>query len=75
MYMSMTASLHKLAAGSGYDSLTRQVAAQDSTEKGHASLVPYFSGKGEDVKHTSGQSENAFASMIMRVRKSSEPGV
>ncbi|RMB57856.1 MobF family relaxase [Tessaracoccus antarcticus] len=43
----MTASLHKLTAGSGYDYLTRQVAAQDSTEKGHASLASYYSEKGE----------------------------
>lgn len=43
----MTASLHKLTAGSGYDYLTRQVAVQDSTEKGHASLTSYYSEKGE----------------------------
>ena len=28
-------SIHKLTAGSGYDYLTRQVAALDATEKGH----------------------------------------
>ena len=28
-------SVHKLTAGSGYDYLTRQVAALDATEKGH----------------------------------------
>ncbi|GAB3811688.1 hypothetical protein GCM10028820_03340 [Tessaracoccus terricola] len=43
----MTASLHKLTAGSGYDYLTRQVAAQDTTEKGRASLASYYSEKGE----------------------------
>ena len=43
----MTASLHKLTAGSGYDYLTRQVAVQDSTEKGHASLTSYYTEKGE----------------------------
>ncbi|MBB1512757.1 relaxase domain-containing protein [Tessaracoccus sp. MC1627] len=43
----MTASLHKLTAGSGYDYLTRQVAAQDSTEKGHASLTSYYTERGE----------------------------
>ena len=43
----MTASLHKLTAGSGYDYLTRQVAAMDSTEKGHASLTSYYTEKGE----------------------------
>ncbi len=43
----MTASLHKLTAGSGYDYLTRQVAVQDTTEKGHVSLASYYSEKGE----------------------------
>ena len=47
LYLGMTASLHKLTAGSGYDYLTRQVAAQDTTEKGHASLASYYSEKGE----------------------------
>ena len=40
-------SLHKLTAGSGYDYLTRQVAAMDSTEKGHLTLASYYSEKGE----------------------------
>jgi len=40
-------SIHKLTAGSGYDYLTRQVAAQDATEKGHTSLASYYSAKGE----------------------------
>jgi hypothetical protein len=35
-------SLHKLTAGSGYDYLTRQVAALDATEKGHTSLAFYY---------------------------------
>ena len=39
--------MHKLTAGSGYDYLTRQVAAQDTTEKGHATLASYYSEKGE----------------------------
>lgn len=43
----MTASLHKLTAGSGYDYLTRQVAVQDTTEKGRVSLASYYSEKGE----------------------------
>ena len=43
----MTISLHKLTAGSGYDYLTRQVAVQDATEKGHASLASYYAEKGE----------------------------
>ncbi len=40
-------SLHNLTAGSGYDYLTRQVAAMDSTEKGHAGLASYYTEKGE----------------------------
>ena len=39
--------LHKLTAGDGYTYLTRQVAALDSTEKGHASLGDYYDQKGE----------------------------
>jgi hypothetical protein len=35
-------SLHKLTAGSGYDYLTRQVAALDATEKGHTVLASYY---------------------------------
>ena len=34
-YGVVTMSVHKLTAGSGYDYLTRQVAALDATEKGH----------------------------------------
>lgn len=45
--MAMAASLHKLTAGSGYDYLTRQVAAHDTTEKGHATLASYYSERGE----------------------------
>ena len=40
-------SMHKLTAGSGYDYLTRQVAAQDVTEKGHTGLASYYAEKGE----------------------------
>ncbi|MEA4945833.1 MULTISPECIES: MobF family relaxase [Propionibacteriales] len=43
----MTASLHKLSAGNGYDYLTRQVAAQDATERGYTGLASYYSEKGE----------------------------
>ncbi|MEO6790479.1 MAG: MobF family relaxase [Ornithinibacter sp.] len=39
--------LHKLSAGSGYEYLTRQVAAMDSTEKGGVALADYYSAKGE----------------------------
>src|SRR6478609_10501944 len=40
-------SLHKLTAGSGYDYLTRQVAALDATDKGHTGLATYYTEKGE----------------------------
>jgi len=40
-------SIHKLTAGSGYDYLTRQVAALDSTEKGHTGLSSYYTERGE----------------------------
>ncbi|WP_131104480.1 MobF family relaxase [Ornithinimicrobium sufpigmenti] len=43
----MTASIHKLTAGSGYDYLTRQVARQDATEVGHSGLAGYYAAKGE----------------------------
>jgi hypothetical protein len=35
-------SIHKLTAGSGYDYLTRQVAALDATEKGYVGLASYY---------------------------------
>jgi conjugative relaxase-like TrwC/TraI family protein len=40
-------SIHKLSAGSGYDYLTRQVAALDATEKGHVGLESYYTERGE----------------------------
>jgi hypothetical protein len=43
----VTMSIHKLTAGSGYDYLTRQVAALDTTEKAHGSLAFYYSQRGE----------------------------
>ena len=43
----VTMTLHKLSAGSGYEYLTRQVAALDSTEKGRTALIDYYSAKGE----------------------------
>ena len=39
--------LHKLAAGSGYTYLTRQVAAHDATEIRQAGLANYYEEKGE----------------------------
>jgi hypothetical protein len=43
----VTMSIHKLTAGSGYDYLTRQVAALDATEKGHLGLASYYTERGE----------------------------
>jgi TrwC relaxase len=43
----VTMSMHKLTAGSGYDYLTRQVAALDSTERGHTALASYCNERGE----------------------------
>jgi TrwC relaxase len=40
-------SIHKLTAGSGYDYLTRQVAALDATAKGHIGLASYYAERGE----------------------------
>lgn len=39
--------VHKLTAGSGYTYLSRQVAANDATERGFDSLGDYYSAKGE----------------------------
>ena len=40
-------SLHKLTAGDGYTYLTRQVSAQDATQRGYASLADYYAQRGE----------------------------
>jgi hypothetical protein len=40
-------SMHKLTSGSGYDYLTRQVAALDATDKGHTGLASYYTERGE----------------------------
>src|SRR4051794_37472461 len=39
--------LHKLSAGSGYTYLTRQVAANDVTDRGIGELGAYYSERGE----------------------------
>ena len=39
-------SIHKLSAGSGYDYLTRRVAALDATERGHLGLASYYTERG-----------------------------
>ena len=47
--MGMVASMHKLTAGSGYDYLTRRVAARDTTGELSTNLASYHSEKGELV--------------------------
>ena len=47
LWVGVTMSVHKLTAGSGYDYLTRQVAALDATEKGHTGLASYYTERGE----------------------------
>ena len=44
-------SIHKLTAGSGYDYLTRQVAALDATAKGHVGLASYYTERGETPRY------------------------
>jgi conjugative relaxase-like TrwC/TraI family protein len=43
--------LQKLSAGSGYEYLTRQVAAMDATGRGHTTLSDYYGVKGESPGH------------------------
>src|SRR5664279_317436 len=43
--------MQKLSAGSGYEYLTRQVAAMDATGWGHCTLSDYYSVQGESPGH------------------------
>jgi conjugative relaxase-like TrwC/TraI family protein len=43
--------MHKLTAGDGYVYLIRQVAAVDTTARGRAPLIDYYSSKGESPGH------------------------
>jgi len=43
--------MQKLSAGSGYEYLTRQVAALDATSRGHGTLCDYYSARGESPGH------------------------
>ncbi|TQL67207.1 conjugative relaxase-like TrwC/TraI family protein [Nocardioides albertanoniae] len=58
-YVTMT--IHKLTAGSGYEYLTRQVAAGDSTELGATALADYYEAKGEAPGRWAGSGLDAFA--------------
>ncbi|MFE6648203.1 MobF family relaxase [Nocardioides sp. NPDC057772] len=53
--------IHKLAAGSGYEYLTRQVAAGDSTELGSTALADYYEAEGEAPGQWVGAGLAAFA--------------
>jgi DNA primase catalytic core len=57
-------SLRKLTAGDGYSYLSRQVAAHDTTEKGHSSLADYYDEKGESPGRWVG---SGLAGLGMRV--------
>ena len=47
----MAIGMQKLVAGSGYEYLTRQVAAMDATGRGHSTLSDYYSARGESPGH------------------------
>jgi len=55
--------LHKLTAGDGYEYLTRQVAAADSTERGASSLADYYSEKGESPGRWAGSGLTGLGSV------------
>jgi conjugative relaxase-like TrwC/TraI family protein len=57
-------SIHKLTAGSGYDYLTRQVAALDATEKGHTGLASYYTERGETPGVWIGSGMNGIDGLI-----------
>ena len=42
--------VHKLTAGDGYTYLTRQVAANDATNRGYDNLGAYYDEKGEATR-------------------------
>ncbi len=44
---SVTASLHKITAGDGYEYYTRHVAAHDAAERGGLALADYYTARGE----------------------------
>jgi hypothetical protein len=64
----VTMSLKKIAAGSGYEYLTRQVAAADSTGLGSMSLADYYAAKGEAPGRWSGRAPRHRRSWVRRRR-------
>jgi hypothetical protein len=61
-------SIHKLSAGSGYDYLTRRVAALDATEKGHVGLASYYTERGESPGRGSALAEPALMASTQAMR-------
>ena len=68
----VTMSIHKLTAGSGYDYLTRQVAALDATEKGQVGLASYYTERGE-TRPASGLAPDSPGSMASTRAMRSRP--
>lgn len=56
----MTATIHKLSAGSGYEYYIRQTAAHDASERGSYSLADYYAAKGESPGYWIGSGLAAF---------------
>ncbi|WP_312884905.1 MobF family relaxase, partial [Nocardia barduliensis] len=50
----MTATIHKVVAGNGYQYYLRNVAAYDATSRGRSSLADYYSARGESPGHWHG---------------------
>ncbi|WP_328410801.1 MobF family relaxase [Nocardia sp. NBC_00403] len=50
----MTATIHKVVAGNGYQYYLRNVAANDTSTRGRSSLADYYSAKGEAPGHWHG---------------------
>lgn len=59
----MTATVHKLSAGDGFEYYLRQTATHDASERGHDSLADYYSAKGESPGVWMGSGLVAFESI------------
>ncbi|MBF6064716.1 relaxase domain-containing protein [Nocardia terpenica] len=57
----MTATLHKLSAGDGYEYYVRQVAVGDASDRGRSALADYYAAKGESPGKWCGSGLVAFA--------------
>lgn len=56
----MTATLHKLSAGDGYEYYVRQVAALDVSQRGRSALADYYTARGESPGRWRGSGLVAF---------------